>query len=139
MKKEIDIKKKETGVNRYIGQKLYEARIAAGLVREDLALKIDVTPQQLMNYETAKNQISIAKLFLVAEALLLDLNYFLEDIKPTKWDEKTREHQRAALNISNNFMKIKDKACKKAISALLVAIVQLNLNSNTNTTKAQLE
>lgn len=122
--------KEEVDINRYIGQKIYEARVAASLTLESLANKIDVSKQQLMKYENGTNTIKIAKLFLLAEALSFDLKYFLGDIKPAEWDKKTSESQIAALNISNNFMKIKNTACRKAISALLSAIVQLDSDIN---------
>lgn len=129
MKKEID--KKELGANRYIGQKIYEARVAAGLTLGFLAKKINVSKQQLMKYENGTDTIKIAKLFLLAEELSLGLSYFLGDINYTEWDKKTSEPQKAALNISNNFMKIKDTACRKAVSALLAAISQLDSDINT--------
>lgn len=123
MNEEIDAK--QVAINRYIGQKISEARVAAGLTRKSLADKIGVKQQQLFKYENGTDKISIARLFLLAEALSLNINYFLEDIKPVEWDKKTSESQIAALNISNNFMKIKDKTCKKAVSALLAVLARI--------------
>ncbi len=134
MKKEID--KKELGINRYIGIKISEARMAAGLTAQDLGLKIGVSPQQIGHYESGADKISIAKLFLVSEALSLNLKYFLGDIKPAEWDKTISESQVASLNLSNNFRKIKDTECKKAISSLLVAITRLDSSININNSKA---
>lgn len=120
------------GVQRFIGNKIHEARIAAGLTRNELRQKIGVTETQLMKYENGTNQVSIEKLMWIAEALSLDLSYFFNDIKPVRWDEKTSNNHRASLNISNNFMKIEDPACKKAISALLSALAKMSLKQGTN-------
>jgi transcriptional regulator with XRE-family HTH domain len=109
----------ELGINRGIGRKLYEVRSAAGLDRHQLAKKIDVSGPQLTKYENGTNQISIVKLILIAEALSLDLDYFFKDIKPVKWDEKTAENRSFYLDVSNNFMQIKDKVCQKILSDLL--------------------
>ncbi len=124
--------KKET-IDIYIGQKLFEARHAAGFNKTDFAQKIGINRQQLLKYEQGTNKISIgiATLLKAAEVLSLDLDYFFKDIKPVEWDKKTIEDQKAGLNVSNNFMKIKDKPCRKAISALLSALARIASSENT--------
>lgn len=109
----------ELDINRYLGRKLYEARNASGLNRQNLAEKIDVSGTQLTKYENGTDQISIARLVLIAKMLDLDLDYFFKDIKPVKWDEKTARDRSFYLDVSNNFMQIKDMACKKILSNLL--------------------
>src|SRR5690349_13953940 len=111
MKKELDMKKKESDINRCIGQRVQDARVAAGYARETLARKIGVSENQLVKYENGTDNNSTAKLLLICEALSLNANYFLEGVKQVEWDKKTSESQIAALNLSNNFMKIKDKTC----------------------------
>lgn len=111
--------KEEVGINRYIGIKLHEARIAAGFTLNDLARKIGVTGQQFFKYENGTNQISISKLLKVIEILSLNLDYFLGDIKPVEWNEKTSKDRNICLNLSNNFMKIKDRECQKILSDLI--------------------
>lgn len=109
----------ELNINRGLGRKLYEVRSAAGLNRQQLAEKIDVSGAQLTKYENGTNQISIAKLILIAEALSFDLDYFFKDIKPVEWDEKTAKDRSFFLDASNNFMQIKDRVCQKILSDLL--------------------
>lgn len=113
------ITEEETGINRYIGIKLYEARIAAGYSLNDLAQKICVKEQQLLKYENGTNQLSISKLLKIAEVLSLNIEYFIGDIKPTKWNEKTAKDQKLCLSVSNSFMQIKDKACQKLLSDVI--------------------
>ncbi len=115
----MQILTEESGVNRYLGRKLYETRNAAGLNRVQLAERIGISGAQLKKYENGTNQISIAKLFLIAKILYLDLDYFFKDIKPVEWNEKTAKDRSFYLDVSNNFMKIKDKACQKILSDLL--------------------
>ena len=111
--------KKVVDVNKCIGRKLYEARRAAGLSLNDLAQEIGVTGQQLFKYENGTNQININRLLKIVEILSLNLNYFLEDVTPLEHDRETVEYQRNRLNISNDFMQIKDKACQKILSNLI--------------------
>lgn len=115
----MQIHTEELDINRYLGRKLYEARCTAGLNRDELAKKIGISGPQLTKYENGTNQISIAKLILIAKTLFLDLNYFFKDIKPVEWDEKTAKDRSFYLDVSNNFMQIKDMACKKILSDLL--------------------
>ncbi len=121
---------RELGVKRHIGQKLHEARRAAGFNKITFAQKIEITPQQLRKYENGTDQISIARLLQISEVLSLGLNYFLKDIQPVEWDENITEDQRASLNISNNFMKIKDKPCRRAISSLLAVLARIAGDEN---------
>lgn len=115
----MQIHTEELDINRYLGRKLYEARCTTGLNRQQLAKKIHVSGQQLTKYENGTNQISIPKLILIAKILSLDLDYFFKDIKPIEWDEKTAQDRSFYLDISNNFMQIKDRACQKILSDLL--------------------
>jgi transcriptional regulator with XRE-family HTH domain len=115
----MQIYTEELDINRYLGRKLYEARCTAGLTRQNLAKKIHVSGHQLTKYENGTNQISIVKLISIAKILYLDLDYFFEDIKPIEWDEKTAKDRNFYLDVSNNFMQIKDKVCQKILSDLL--------------------
>ncbi len=115
----MKIHTEELDINRYLGRKLYEARCTAGHNRQQLAKKIYVSGAQLTKYENGTNQISIAKLISIAEALSLDLDYFFKDIKPVEWDEKTAKDRSFYLDVSNNFMQIKDRVCQKILSDLL--------------------
>lgn len=115
----MQIYTEDLDINRYLGRKLYEARSATGINRQNLAKKIDVSGSQLTKYENGTDQISIAKLVLIAKMLDLDLDYFFKDIKPVKWDEKTARDRSFYLDVSNNFMQIKDKVCQKILSDLL--------------------
>lgn len=114
-----EFKQGELDINRYLGRKLYEARCTAGINRLQLAKQIEISAPQLKKYENGTNQISPAKLILIAKILSLDLDYFFKDIKPIKWDERTAKDRSFYLNVSNNFMQIKSKACQKILSDLL--------------------
>lgn len=115
---------KELDINRYLGRKLYEARCTAGLNRHELAKKIGISGPQLTKYENGINQISIAKLVLIAKILHLDLDYFFKEIKPVEWDERTAKDRCFYLDVSSNFMQIKDKAYQKILSDLLKLLAE---------------
>ena len=66
-------------IDKKIGQRIYQARIASGFKLKDLARSIDVSGQQLHKYEKAQNRVPISRLFVIAKTLDEDINYFLED------------------------------------------------------------
>lgn len=80
----VKVMKEVVDINKRIGRKLYEARIAAGFSLNDLGQKIGVTGQQLFKYERGTNQINISRLLKVIEVLSLSLDYFLKDINFTE-------------------------------------------------------
>jgi transcriptional regulator with XRE-family HTH domain len=63
-----------------IGKRICELRRSKGLSREELALKLGISSQQLFKYEVGENRITVDRLVAVAEALELKIiNFFLVD------------------------------------------------------------
>ena len=107
-----------TQVDIFIGNKIRELRLALGLSREQLSQNIGVTHQQLEKYETAKNRISAGRLLVIANALgesVADL-YDGAETEPKAIPVKS---QRICLEMSRNFLKIKNSDCQDKLNALV--------------------
>lgn len=60
----------------HIGKRLRARRRQLGLTQIELAAKVCVRFQQIQKYECADNRISAARLWQLAVALDVDMNYF---------------------------------------------------------------
>lgn len=98
---------------RIIGKAICKLRIAAGMSRDRLAEKIDVSGYQLSKYEKGLNKISIPRLALVAKIFSKPITYFFE---PTEYTED--EHQRLCIELVRNFSKIKDRNLREIVNDL---------------------
>ena len=105
-------------VDKNIGAKIQELRIAMGMSRHELAEQIGVTHQQTQKYEKGINRISAGRLVAIAEALSKPVSYFFEDIpgNPTK---VPTHHQRMCIEVARNFMRIQKPLYQDAINVLV--------------------
>ncbi len=118
---EIDV------IDQYIGKKIHELRLARGLSRQELGERIGVTHQQCQKYEMGLNRISAGRLMLIAAVLEKPIQYFYLDINTEKRAVPLNtDHQRMCIEISRNFMKIKNESHKEAINTLVKSLVEQN-------------
>ena len=110
-------------IDKEIGKKIKALRLGAGLSRERLATKIDVTFQQLAKYENGANRLSVGRLMLIAKALSKDLSYFYRDYINEQRPIVT-EAQRTCTELARNFMKIKCSDRQHAINNLIKALAK---------------
>jgi len=103
-------------VDKAIGEKIQELRIAMGLSRQQLAAEVGVTHQQLQKYEKGTNRISAGRLAAISKALKKPISYFFEDDGDT---ELPSQHQRMCIEVSRNFLRIKDPAHQNAVNQLV--------------------
>lgn len=69
-------KSKITDFDRHAGQRLRVRRALLGWSQKTLALKIDVTYQQIQKYEAGTNRMSAGALYRLARVLHVPLDYF---------------------------------------------------------------
>ena len=79
-------------VDRYIGTRLRQARLSAGMSQTDLGNRINLSYQQVQKYEVGKNRISGGRMWELAAVLGVSVTYFFNGLenfvtKPT--DEST--------------------------------------------------
>jgi transcriptional regulator with XRE-family HTH domain len=106
-----------------VGFIIYKTRLMKGMSRQELADKIGVTHQQLQKYEKGVNRISAGRLFLVSQALAKPIEYFFKDMDS---DYEGRDSniietssQRKCMEVSRNFMRIKNEEHQNAINFLV--------------------
>ncbi len=112
-------------VDEHVGNKIYSLRLAQGLSRMQLAKMIYVTHQQLQKYEKGQNRISIGRLMLIAKALCEDTSYFYKGLQINSKKEQVTQHQRMCLEVSRNFMKIKDSTHQGAVNTLIKTLCRI--------------
>ena len=74
-------------VDTHVGSKLKQRRVAVGMTQERLARTIGITFQQVQKYERGTNRIVASRLFELARALDVSVDYFFEgmpDAEPPK-------------------------------------------------------
>lgn len=104
-------------VDKVIGNRILELRMAYGWSREQLAGKIGVTHQQLQKYEKGTNRITVGRLLSISRAFQRPVAAFFEGVEAH--NELPTQHQRMCIEVSRNFMKIKSPEHQNAINLLV--------------------
>jgi len=102
-------------VDTHVSKAIHELRLVMGLSREQVAIKIGVTHQQLQKYEKGKNRISGGRIAAIAMALGKPVGFFFAGIHEEPREIPT-EHQTMAIEVSRNFMRIKNPMHQISIS-----------------------
>jgi transcriptional regulator with XRE-family HTH domain len=112
-------------IDKFIGEKIYSLRLGKGLSRQQLAEVIGVTHQQLQKYEKGTNRISAGRLVLIATALDKTPEFFYAGFdEDTAAPEENTMHQRMCIEVSRNFMKLRNSDHQNAINSLLRSLVK---------------
>lgn len=107
-------------IDKHIGKKIYELRLAMGLSRQELGDQIGVTHQQCQKYEKGTNRIAAGRLVLIAQVLQKPIEYFYSDLDVAKKSpELQTAQQRMCIEVARNFMKIKSPTYKDAVNNLV--------------------
>jgi len=105
-------------IDTHIGQKIYSLRLAMGMSRQELGDQIAVTHQQCQKYEKGTNRVSAGRLALIAKVLNKPIDYFYADINKDV-ESVITHHQRMCIELSRNFMKIKNSIYQDAVNTLV--------------------
>ncbi|MCC2646214.1 MAG: transcriptional regulator [Rickettsiaceae bacterium] len=111
-------------VDKVIGGKVYSLRLAKGLSRQELADEIGVTHQQLQKYEKGINRISVGRLALIATALGKPIDYFYTGVDGANDEAESTQHQRMCIEVSRNFMKIRNPEHQSAVNSLIRSLIK---------------
>lgn len=74
-------RKPDPTVDYQIGQRIRSARIEASMTQSDLGLALGCSSQQIHKYERGSNRVSAGTLFVIAEALGQNVEWFFLDAK----------------------------------------------------------
>lgn len=97
-----------------IGKKLRQFRLNCSLTQEELAVKVDVTFQQIQKYESGATRLNSDKLQQIAEALNVPVAAFFDDT--TEVSLLLSAQERTMLEL---YRKIKEPKAREALITLL--------------------
>src|SRR4051794_14847298 len=107
-----------------MGKRVRERRRALGLTMQELAAALGVPYQQLHKYESGANRLSAGRLFLLAEALEVEVAHFFREAGA---DEPAAPagQRRALLELVRNFARIPDRKQQEAVARLARTLAHL--------------
>lgn len=118
-------------IDRFIGAKIQELRLAHGMSRQELGDKIEVTHQQLQKYEIGVNRVSAGRLAIIAKYLGTSVSTFYEGLEEKlniiEQEVDFTQSQRMCIEVSRNFMRIKNQEHKDAINSLIRILAKSEL------------
>jgi len=107
-----------------VGKRARERRLALGLTVQEVAAVLGVPYQQLHKYETVANRLSAGRLFLLAEALGVEVGHFFGE-NGADGPTAPAEHRRALLELVRNFARIPDRKQREAVARLARTLADL--------------
>ncbi|QVU16107.1 MULTISPECIES: WO male-killing family protein Wmk [unclassified Wolbachia] len=117
-----------------IAQKVRSWRLKRGYTQKDLAGKIDVTYQVILQYEKGTRKISIEKLYAIAEILSINI----KDLIPVSNEKICLEDEgEEILNLVREYKKINDQELRKMF-CLLTKFVQVSEKNSKKTERIKI-
>jgi transcriptional regulator with XRE-family HTH domain len=107
-------------VDRHVGAKVRERRLALGLTQQQLAELVGTTYQQAHKYEKGVNRISAGRLHALARALGVDIGYFYEGLGSGEPARPTAR-QRRMIELTRSFA-VLPRRQQEALAALARAL-----------------
>ncbi len=101
-------------VDRHVCRRIRERRIQLGLTQQQIAQLIGVTQQQAQKYEDGSSRICAGRLFTLAQALEVDVGYFVDGMNVQR-SFVLMPHHSAFLEFMHDFINMAG-IHKKAIS-----------------------
>lgn len=127
-------REKKEGLNEvdvFVGQRLRELRMLAGLSQSDVASALGLTFQQLQKYERGFNRVSASRLFKLAQFFRVPVSVFFEGLEERAGAQPEGEaaaaateesegtlRSREALMLARYFQNIRDPQIRGAIREL---------------------
>ena len=110
-------------IDRHVGGRIRERRIMLGLNQRQLAELIGVSFQQVYKYERGTNRVSAGGLYLIAQALGVDVGYFFGGIGGDAPFRPTPQ-QRLLLELAHTFVAIPHRRHQEEIVSLVRALAE---------------
>ncbi|HYD67624.1 helix-turn-helix transcriptional regulator [Azospirillum sp.] len=127
-------REKKEGLNEvdvFVGQRLRELRMLAGLSQSDVASALGLTFQQLQKYERGFNRVSASRLYKLAQFFRVPVSVFFEGLEQQRTaqaeagegaaggeESETTLRSREALMLARYFQNIRDPQIRGAIREL---------------------
>lgn len=105
-----------TAVDKQVGRKIHDFRIALGISRDMLAKKVGISHQQLAKYEHGSNRLSIGRLIMIADELGEPVTAFITNLELK--DKTKLPKERLTIELVRSFTAIENTKIKEAINNL---------------------
>ena len=69
-----------TSVDNRVGERIRQRRVELGMTQTELAERVNVRFQQVQKYENGLNRVAASRLWQIAQALDVPVNYFFDTI-----------------------------------------------------------
>ncbi len=115
-------RRRAVDVDLHVSRRIRQRRIMLGLTQQQLAELIGVTYQQAHKYETGINRISAGRLYQIARALGVGVDYFFEGLEHgehrTAPSGELTPAQRLLLDLARHFTAIPSRRQQEAVCHL---------------------
>jgi transcriptional regulator with XRE-family HTH domain len=132
-------RKKEQTIDAYIGARVRLRRLMLGMSQESLGGQLSLTFQQIQKYEKGVNRISASRLYALARALSVPVNYFFEGLSnpdlPSDYDSLQEANTVSpyldfvssgeGVQLNKAFLKIEDDVTRRKILAIVEDIARV--------------
>ena len=109
-------------IDRHIGARVRERRVMLGLAQQQLAELIGVTYQQAHKYEKGINRISGGRLYMLAQALGVEVGYFYDGLGVEGGSFEPTQQQRLLLELARNFSALSSRRHQEAVCGVVRAL-----------------
>ena len=110
------------GIDRHIGARMRERRVMLGLVQQQLAELIGITSQEVGKYERGINRIAASRLYMLAQALGVEVGYFYDGLGAEGGNFKPTQQQALLLDLARNFSALPSRRHQEAVCGLVRAV-----------------
>ena len=117
-------------MDQHVGARIRERRTMLGISQQQLAQTIGVTYQQAHKYERGLNRISAGRLYEIAVALGVAVNWFFEGQTAISPMGEPTPRQRMCLELARNFAAIDNTRHQEALSQLARALAIQSANGH---------
>lgn len=106
----------------HVGRRMRQRREALSLSQGRLGQHVGITFSQVQKYEKGANRIGAGRLFLLADVLGVDVQYFYEGLgeETTRAMDRTGDPEMTALGEA--FMSISDPSTRRSVLALVCSL-----------------
>ncbi len=110
-------------VDGHVGRRVRERRRELGMTQRKLGNALGVTFQQVQKYEAGTDRVSAGRLYVLAQALGVAIDYFFEGAGSSAENppspEPTGRSDKQRFEFANSFMQISSPATRSAILRLV--------------------
>ena len=111
-------------VDRHIGRRIRHRRQMLGLSQQELGVRVGVTYQQVLKYETGQNRVAAAQLYALATVLAVEIGYFYEGYGEASRRPSPPSHDRLVLELVRSFLAMPDPHLQKALCQLTRTVAE---------------